>query len=194
MHLYHFYLPLRRTKIMLASLLLSAAIVAVVGGFAYAILRSQTTHIEGNSITTASANIELSTDGMGYGSTVPGFNFANIVPGGAPVPADGHSVYVKNIGSTPLSLTLSSAPSLVNQDNVDLSKVYVLVTATQGSTEQFTLHDLVNTQNGVALSMPGGLQAGQVHMIKLQVAVDASVGQGLSLHNIRLSLSGALAN
>lgn len=193
MHLCRFYLPLRRIKLMVASLLLSAIIVVVMSGFAYAILRTQTTHIEGNTITTASANIELSTDGMGYSHTVPGFHFANIVPGGTPLPTAGHTVYVKNIGSTPLSLSLSSLPALINQDNIDVSKVYVLVTTAHG-TEQFTLHDLVTTPQGVALTLPGGLQAGQVHIIKLQVAVDASVGQGLSLSNVTLSLSGDIIN
>lgn len=194
MHLYRFYLPLRRIKLMLASLLLSAAIVAVIGGFAYAILRSQTTYITGNTITTASANIELSTDGMGYSSTVPGFNFANIVPGGAPMPTDGHALYVKNIGSTALNLSLSSSSSLINQDNIDLTKVSVLVATEQGGTQQFSLHELVTAQDGVPLTMADSLQPGQVLVVTLRVAVQSSVSQGLSLNNVTLSLSGSLAN
>lgn len=79
------------------------SIVAASGGISFAALSSQD-KLTGNTIQTATANLQLSVDGINYASTQVGFSFTDIVPGGLPVPINGYNVYVKNSGATALAL------------------------------------------------------------------------------------------
>src|SRR5438270_14076832 len=100
-----------------------AAVLIVVTGVTFAALQSQQIKLTGNTIQTATANLQVSLDGVNYASSQAGFNFTNLVPGGQPVPQSGYNLFLKNSGGTPLALkfAVSSTPS--NPDNVDLGKV-----------------------------------------------------------------------
>ncbi|HXE10222.1 MAG TPA: hypothetical protein VN554_02240, partial [Verrucomicrobiae bacterium] len=89
------------------------AVLVMVGGVTFAALQSQQDTLAGNTVETATANLQLSTDGTTYGSSRSGFDFNNLVPGGQAVPAAGYSVYLKNNGGTPLALKMavSSVPT-----------------------------------------------------------------------------------
>lgn len=169
-----------------------AAVLILVSGVTFAALQSQQDTLAGNTVETATANLQLSTDGATYGSSRGGFDFNNLIPGGQAVPAAGYAFYLKNSGGTPLALrmTLSSVPT--NPDNVDLSKVNVLVTAVGSgmSAQSFPLQSLA-ANGGVALPF-ANLNSGASQQYKLQMSMasDAVSGSSASLGNIDVSFAG----
>lgn len=172
-----------------------AAVVVIVSGVTFAALQSQQNVLAGNTIETATANLQLSTDGTNYGNSHAGFDFNDLVPGGQPEPVAGYPVYLKNAGGTPLSIKLAiiSVPS--NLDNVDLSKVSILLTTVgSGSGPQsFSLQSLVaGSANGGLAINSGNLVSGLSQQYKLQVAMsgDAVTGSSASLSNIDFAFSG----
>src|SRR4051794_22881330 len=84
-----------------------AALIVIVSGVTFAALQSQQDTLTGNTIQTATANLQLSTDGTSYNNSHAGFDFTNIVPGGAAMPTAGYGFYLKNGGGTPLTLKLA---------------------------------------------------------------------------------------
>ncbi|HSX36729.1 MAG TPA: hypothetical protein VLG13_01235 [Patescibacteria group bacterium] len=180
------------------------AVMAVVGiivtGVTFAALQSQQAVLTGNTIETASADLRVSADGTTYTNTVAGFDFANIVPGGAAVPTAGYNFYLKNFGGTPLLLKLGVGSTVANASNVDLSKVNVILAAVgSGAQPQtFTLAALIaaNTTGGVSLTTPNPLMQGtqQKFAIQVSMASDAFSGSSASLGNIDFAFSGAATN
>lgn len=172
-----------------------ATVVIVAGGVTFAALQSQQDTLTGNTIQTATANLQLSTDGANYGDSLPGFNFSDLIPGGPAVPTAGYSIYLKNSGGTALALKLAVSSVPANPDNVDLSKVNVLLT-TVGSTagaQSFSLSSLMAAGASGGLEITGGnLGSGTVQQYKLQVSMagDAFSGGSATLSNIDLAFSG----
>ncbi len=185
-------------------LMRAVAVMAVVGvivtGVTFAALQSQQAVLTGNTIETATADLRVSADGTTYTNTLAGFDFANIVPGGAAVPTAGYNFYLKNFGGTPLLLKLGVSSTVANASNVDLSKVSVILTAVgSGAQPQtFTLAALIaaNTTGGVSLTTPNPLMQGtqQKFAIQVSMASDAFSGSSASLGNIDFAFSGAATN
>lgn len=180
---------------MLRAIGVVTAAVIIVSGVTFAALQSQQDTLTGNTIETATANLQLSTDGTNYSDSHSGFDFNNIVPGGQAVPTTGYPFYLKNFGGTPLSLKLSvtSAPS--NPNSVDLNKVNVLLTpvGTGTSVQTFTLQSLIAGSSGGGLAITSGnLASVASQQFKLQVSMtsDAVSGSGASLGSIDFSFSG----
>lgn len=181
-------LPIKATLIVLS-------VIAVSGGVSYAALTSQD-KLTGSTIQTATANLSLSVDGINFASSQPGFSFDGIVPGGQPVPTDGYDLYVRNTGITALVLKLSVASSLANPDNVDLSKVHVIVAQIGGSSVQnFTLQSLVstNTTGGVAINSPALLPSGASAVYKMRISMDSDAvdGSSASISNLDFNFNGS---
>jgi hypothetical protein len=160
------------------------------GSAAYAVLQTQDS-LTGNTISTATANLQISTDGVNYSTTKAGFDFGNIVPGGPAVPVAGYSFYLKNGGGTPvgLKLAVSSVPS--NPGNVDLSKVNVILTTVGSGTspQSFPLQSLVGGSQAI---LPTALGAGDNQQYKLQASMagDAVNGGAASIGNIDFTFTG----
>lgn len=176
-----------------------AAVVVIVSGVTFAALQSQQDTLTGNTIETATANLQLSNDGVSYGDSHAGFDFNNIVPGGPAVPTTGYPFYLKNTGGTPLSLRLAINSTPVNPHNVDLSKVNVVLTpvGTGAGAQTFTMQSLIaGTQSGGAVINGANLAIGSSQQFKLQIsmAADALNGSVASLANIDLSFSGVGVN
>lgn len=172
-----------------------AAVMVVVSGVTFAALQSQQDTLTGNTIETATANLQLSTDGVNYSDSHTGFDFNNLIPGGSPMPVAGYSMYLKNSGGTPLALKLSVNGPVSNPQNVDLFKVHVLLTTVGGdSVQTFNLSSLAETANG--LDITGNLPAGASQQYKLQVQMDtdALTGSSASLGNIDLVFKGLAVN
>jgi hypothetical protein len=171
------------------------AVVIIVSGVTFAALQSQQDTLTGNTIETATANLQLSTDGTNYSDSHSGFDFNNIVPGGQSVPTTGYPFYLKNSGGTPLSLKLAVSSTPANPNSVDLSKVNVLLTpvGTGTGVQTFTLQSLIagSSSGGLAITS-GNLASGVSQQFKLQVSMasDAVSGSGASLGNIDFSFSG----
>ncbi len=179
------------TRLAVASL----AVATLVGGVAFAALQSQQIKLMGNSIQTATANLQISPDGNNYSNAQSGFVFSNLVPGGQAMPLNGDIFYLKNAGGTPLALkfAVSSTPS--NPDSVDLSKVNVILNyGTNGPQQTFTLAALIaaNLTGGLAINTPAAINAGNTAQYSLQVSMasDAVTGSSASLGNIDFAFTG----
>jgi len=170
-----------------------AAVMIVVSGVTFAALQSQQVKLTGNSIQTATANLLLSSDGVNFGASQIGFAFGAIVPGGQASPADGYPVFLKNAGGTPLALKLALSSTPTNLDNVDLTKVHVILTPVSGgSVQNFTLQTLIGSGGQIILS-PGQLLPGLSAQYKLQVAMDSDAmnGPSATINNVDFSFSGS---
>lgn len=170
-------------------------VLTIAGGLTFAALQSQQDTLSGNTIKTANANMLLSVDGANYSNSQPGYDFNNLIPGGAAMPLTGYSVYLKNTGATALGLKLaiSSAPS--NPNNVDLSKVNLLLT-TVGSgsgTQSFSLASLIAAAASGGLDITSGnLASGMSQQYKLQISMasDSLTASSATLGNIDLAFNG----
>ena len=185
--------PRPNVKQLVQAALLSAALVGLLGGAAYALLlRTPTAYVEGNTIRTATADLLVSNDGTNFGRNVPGFVFDNAISGGDAVPEAqfAHTVYVKNSGSVPLQVGLSAGNSLINNSNIDLSKVRVIVSVDDGTyVSTFTLAVLVNAQaaGGELIDQVRALPAGEQFKVAFQIQLDAGAApQGAVLSNLTL--------
>lgn len=168
------------------------AVLVIASGVTFAALQSQPAKLTGNTIETANANLQISTDGTNFGTSQIGFAFANIVPGAQP--ATSYFFTLRNSGGTPLALkfAVSSTPS--NPANVDLSKVTVNLTPTGGPGQSFTLAALIaaNSSGGLTITNPSQLFVGNrvTFTIEVTMAADALTGSSASLGNIDFAFTG----
>jgi hypothetical protein len=169
-----------------------AVLLVIVSGVTFAALQSQQDTLTGNTIQTATANLQLSTDGVNFTNSQAGFNFNNLVPGGPAVPTAGYGFYLKNAGGTALSLKMAIVNTPTNPDSVDLSKVSILLTTVGSGTgiQTFSLQSLL-APGGVALT-GNSLTNGTTQQYKLQVSMttDAISGSSASLGNLDFAFSG----
>lgn len=172
---------------LLRAVLVMGLTMMLVSGVTFAALQSQQAVLSGNTITSATADLKISTDGTTYTNSRTGFDFSGVVPGGPAAPATGYSIYLKNSGSTSSQLKMAVSTTPTNLSGVDLNKVSVIITRVPGGVSQtLTLASLVagHTDGGVPLT--DILPAGSFYQYKLQVmmAADAFSGTGASLSNI----------
>ncbi|MEK7059947.1 MAG: hypothetical protein AAB971_04300 [Patescibacteria group bacterium] len=185
----------QKTNHIIRSFGVIAAVLMIVSGVTFAALQTQQNVLTGNTIQTATANLQLSTDGTTYSDSHVGFDFNNLVPGGAALPVAGHSFYLKNAGGTPLALKFAINSSPSNPGGVDLSKVNVLLSTVGSGTgaQVFSVQSLVASASSGGLAIRGtNLPSGVTQQYKLQVqmAVDAVSGSSASLGNIDFAFSG----
>ena len=153
--------------------------------------------LTGNTIETATASLRISKDGTTFSDTIPGFDFAGVMPGGSAVPGDpGYLVEVKNTGDTTLKLRLTVPVTPTVVGITDLSKVNVLITPFSPSggtyaTQSVPLSTLIAGQ--VSLSNATAVAKGGPVLMHLQVSMttDAISGSGGSISNLDLTFSGA---
>lgn len=179
--------PAVHFKSLKRTILMAVIVISVAVGVTFAILQSRGV-LTGNTISTASANLLVSTDGVHYGQAIPGFNFENIIPGGYPTPADGYPVFIKNTGNTPVELKLTLDGALSNPDSANLNKLHISLVDDNGSIapRDFILQSLVST----ATSIEGDLAPGAVRHYKLQVTADDDADAGKTIGNIDLAFIG----
>lgn len=178
--------------------LVIVAVLAMVGGVTFAALQSQAAVLRGNTIQTATASLQLSADGTHYASTLDGYVFGNLLPGGAASPANGYPISLKNAGTTALALNLSVNGSIDNPDHVDLTKAHVILNPTGGGVSQnITLADLVaSSGTGVALTNTPRLLSGQslTYMIQVSLEADAVSGPSATIGNIDFTFGATAIN
>lgn len=161
----------------------------------FAALQSTGNALQGNTIQTASAKLQIGTDGTNFGDSVQGFNFTGIVPGGQPQPQanGGYVVYVKNTGDTTLALSIGIPKMPTTNGVTDLSKVRLLITPVWSGpvpTQTIRLSDLV--AGTVAITDHAQLGTGNIQSFKLQVAMDADAvsGGSASITGLDIAFSG----
>lgn len=97
------------------------ATVAIVVGATFASL-SSTVSLTNSSINSATADLQI-WDGASFGSSAPGYNVTNLVPG----TPQSFPIYFKNNGGVPLNLT-AAVPALPTLTNIsDASKVKITI-------------------------------------------------------------------
>lgn len=185
----------KRMRGLKRSILIATLSVGLAGGAAYAVLSSQQNTLTSNTISTATANLQIGLNSTDFNNTHIGFDFNNIVPGGQPVPLTGHPFYLRNAGGTPLSLKfmINSVPT--GSSNVDLSKVDILLTTVGSGTpiQSFNLQTLLaSSASGGVLIAGNNLDIGATQQYKLQVSMssDAVTGSSASLGNIDFAFRG----
>lgn len=177
-------------------LLVVGAVLALIGGITYAALQAQHAKLTGNTIQTATAALQLSQDGTTFASSLPGYTFSDVIPGGPAVPANAPTITLKNVGSAPLMLKFYVATAPNNPDNVDLGKVHIILTPISGAAVQnFTLAQLVQAGiNGISLPSPSQLGPGLTAAFKLQVSMegDATNASSATINNLEFSFGGTI--
>lgn len=169
----------------------------VITGVTYAALQSSNTTLANNTINVGTADLRISTDGVSFPTSIStGLTFNSVVPGGAAVPTDGYTIYLKNIGSVNLAIKAGIGPvAPTNLNNVDLSKTYLHITRTDGTYDQsFSLKSLIDGYvSGV--STGDTIITGAVVQYKLRVSMDSTAysgsGSGVTISGINLVFSGS---
>lgn len=179
--------------------LVIGSLMAIVGGVTFAALQSQAAVVKGNSIQTAVASLQVSSDGSNYTNSLNGYAFDGLIPGGAYVPTNGYPVYLKNVGTTPLSIKISVLPSLTNTNQVDLSKVRVSILPLGGGAGQnFSLQELVNANStgGIALTQGTRITSGQSTAVSIKVSMeaDAITGPSANISNLDINFDAVAVN
>jgi len=177
-------------------LVAGAAVLALaVGGVAFALLQSSA-DLTGNSIQTDSAGLFISKDTAIYSVSANGYAFTHVVPGFQPSQAE--PVFLENTGSASLALKLSAAKPPTNPDNIDLSKVKVVLTPRDattnapGASQSFPLQSLIDTPSGMPIDGPAALTPSGHQRFDIQIAMDADAANGTSaaLSNLDLKFTG----
>jgi hypothetical protein len=155
--------------------------------------------VRGSTIQTANASIQVSKDGIAYTDSLTGYNFGGLIPGGQALPSNGYPIYVKNTGTSQLAVKLSIAKPVTNPDNVDLSKVHVILSPFSGGAPQnITLQDLIANvaAGGVQLNSMPRMLPGTSGGFSMQISmdVDAVSTASASLSDIDFSFSGTAVN
>jgi hypothetical protein len=172
-------------------------ILAMVTGVTYAALQSQNVKLSGNSIQSATANLLIGTSLGSMGNSSVGFTFPNVEPGGAAVPAAGNVFYLKNSGTTDLTLHMS-IDQFSNSGNVDLMKVHIILTPTSGaggSPQMLSLGALIDAYNsgGVNLGLKIASNTSASYEVRATMDADAMTGgpsSGATIGGIEFVFSG----
>ena len=182
----------------------AVSVIAIVGvavtGITFAALQSQSAALSGNSIETASANLLVSKDGSSFGSTASGYDFPNIVPGGAAVPADGNTFYLRNAGTTNLALKLSvNGQQVVNDPSLNLAKVWVIITSPDAVAHKLALSVLISSYGTGGTDLGANINTSSTGLFKVQVSMDADALSGgttssASIKNVDLTFGGTAVN
>ena len=179
-------------------LLVAVGLIGVVAtGVTYAALQSQAANVTGNTINSAAAALIVGKDGATYNTSMVGYDFNGLIPGGSAMPSQngGYNLWLKNNGSAPLSLNvhIGNAPT-VNGD-IDLSKVFVVLTPVGGggASQTTSVAALIasKTSGGTAMTTPA-LNAGTAiqYKIQVQMSADAFSGSSASISNLDLVFGG----
>lgn len=179
----------------LRAVLILSAVGVIVGRVTFAALQSQQAILAGNTIESATAALQLSTDGGTFASSQQGFTFSGLVPGGQAMPSQngGKPLWFKNTGNATLTIKgmISTAPNVTG--DIDLSKVYILLTPTGGTTQTISVAALQAAANngGMTLNVPEiapGVLA-EYH-IQVRMAEDAFSGNSATIQNLSLIFVG----
>jgi hypothetical protein len=178
------------------AVLVLAAVGLIVGRATFAALQSQQAVLAGNTIESATAALQLSTDGATYVSSVQGFTFAGLIPGGPAMPSQygGKPLWFKNNGNATLAVKamISTAPNITG--DVDLTKVFVVLNpASGGAAQTISLAALQSaaTNGGVTLTMPVITPGTQVqYNIQVSMAADAFTGNSATIQNLNIVFVG----
>lgn len=177
------------------------AVMVLVTGVTFATLQSQQAVLKGNSLVTAMAELKISKDNITYANILDGYNFYNLIPGGSPTPTNGNPVYLQNTGSVALAAKISVSESLSNSNNVDLTKVHVILLPSGGGVPQnITLKDLVTASANGGIALTGGglnhINASGNASFAMQIMLDSDAvnGSNANISNLIFNFDATAIN
>jgi hypothetical protein len=178
-------------KLLSAAALLTLAI----GGLAFALLQSEA-KLTGNTVQTDSAGLLISRDNIIYGGSTNGYAFTHVIPGSQPSQAE--RLFLQNTGSAALDIKLRTTSPPSNPDNIDLSKVKVILTPYDmstnhpGASQSFSLQELLDSSTGVPINSPSALSPQGHERFDIQIAMDGDAvnGSGTALSNLDFTFTG----
>src|SRR3990167_5979046 len=143
------------------------AVAALVAGVTFAQLTSTAT-LTDNTISSASADLQVSTNNVDFGPSKPGFDFINLVPGGSAQPDPGKLFQLKDNGTADLTLKVSISSSPSNPNSVDFTKTFLRIARSGGATQDFSLQSLITANGTGGVSMTDSLLAGATEDYRAQ--------------------------
>jgi hypothetical protein len=177
------------------------AVMVLVTGVTFAALQSQQAVLKGNSLATAMAELKISKDNSNYSTIVDGYTYSNLIPGGSPTPTNGNPIYLQNTGSVALAAKISVNEALSNPNNVDLTKVHViLLPFGGGALQNITLKDLVTASATGGIALTGGglnhVNAGGNAGFAMQIMLDsdATTGSSANIGNLIFNFDATAVN
>jgi hypothetical protein len=176
---YHYHR--RSLQPLLRAITIISSLTILATGVTYAALQSGQAKLTGNTIQTATAGLKISLNGTDYGDSQTGFSFTDVIPGAAAAPAGGNTFYLKNSGSVALDLKIAVSSTPVNTANVDLSKVYLVLTRSGTQTNQkMSLASLISSNATGGTALAGQLAAASTASFQAQFQMDSDAFSGSS--------------
>lgn len=177
----------------------TGVVVLSAGGLAFALLQSHA-DLTGNSIQTDSAGLLISKDTNIYSISANGYAFTHVIPGYQASQAE--PIFLENTGSAPLALRLKAANPPTNADNMDLSKVKVVLTPraagtnAPGTPQSFPLQSLIDSPEGMPIDSPAALAPSDHQRFDIQMSMDADAvnGSSAALSNLDLTFNGVASS
>lgn len=186
----------RSLQPLLRAITVISSVTILVTGVTYAALQSGQAKLAGNTIKTASASLKISLNGTDYSDSQNGLTFTDVVPGAAAVTNTGNTFYLKNLGSVPLNLRIAISSTPSNTQNVDLSKVYLLLTRSDGSgSQKLSMASLVSANATGGTLLNDQLKAGVAanYQMAVQMDADAFTGSSADISGIDFVFNGIAA-
>lgn len=176
-----------------------SAAVVMITGVTFALFQSNQAALQGNTISSATAHLLLSSDGSTYADTVPGFNFANVQPGGDPLPQPGRDLYIKNDGTTALMLAVTMPHNIFNPSAARLDRIHFVLSTDGEPATSVSLSSMYDAYaNGGTVHLATGVAPGQARHYQLQVRMDsdvvASTTSSINLSNVTVLFVGEAPN
>lgn len=192
---------IRRTRTatyqpLLRAIMVISSVVILATGVTFAALQSQQAVLAGNSIQTATADLKISTDGTTFTNSRTGFAYSQVIPGAAPTALATSTFYLRNSGTPTLNLAVAVSSTPLNTQNVDLSKVYLIVTREDTpATQKFALSGLIAAYATGGLAITDPLLGGRTAQYRMQVSMDTDAfsGQEADISGIDLVFKGTAA-
>lgn len=186
-----------KVKFSKTPLLRAVAVIGVVGlivsGVTFAALRSQQVTLTGNTIQSATAGLEIGTSAANFAASQPGFQFADVIPGGPAMPESGNTFYLENSGTAPLQVSLNIPAAPENDSNISLADISLQITRTDvdgSQTQTASLQSLLDS--GLVLTDPLAPGTTGQYTVKVSMTADAFDGSSASIGAFDFVFSGTV--
>lgn len=165
----------------------------------FAALQSSPAVLSANTISTTSADLRVNKDGTSITTSIAGFDFTGVTPGGTASPTGGNSFYLKNMGTANLAIkaAINTTPTISTTSpvgaTVDLTKVsFEFTRVDTGAKTTISLKALMdgNTTGGVALNDTVNALATVQYSLRVIITSDAFTAASASITGINLVFTG----
>lgn len=183
------------------AVLVVGGVASLVTGVTLATHDTAVADITGSSAATATENLHISATGAEgtFTGSIDGFDFTNLIPGGAAMPTAGNAFWLKNDGGTNfanIELGIPTAPTTIGAP--DLTKVMVIVTdpgadeilnAGDSQLIEASMASLVTADAPLGIALPAGSEAKKL-FVQVSMEEDAFAGETATVDDFDLQFTG----